>query len=60
MGSNGEHEVDGLLIDSRRVGFLEGVFALRIAEDDEASFAFDELAEGVVVATSECRSIHDV
>ena len=60
MGSNGEHEVDGLLIDSRGVGFLEDVFALRVAEDDEASFAFDELAEGVVLALEVHFGLNDL
>ena len=43
-------EVDGLLIDCWRIGFLKDVLALRINKYDEAGFPLDEFAEGVVLA----------
>ena len=50
MGGDGKHEVYGLLVDGRRVGFLKAILALRVAEYNETSFTLDELAEGVVLA----------
>ena len=50
MGGDGEHEVYGLLVDGRRVGFLKAILALRVAEYNETSFTPDELAKGVVLA----------
>ena len=32
MGGKGEHKVDGLLVDSWRVGFVVDVLSFRVAE----------------------------
>ncbi len=60
MGGDGEHEVYGLLVDGRRVGFLKGIFALRVSKYDETSFTLDELAEGVVLALEVHFGLNDL